>query len=210
MDNRGARVRSGVLPFQRPYYCNPTCIHETIINCACRLYTWLTMDSGSVWKKKDFQKASRLQKTLREYGKRFWDPRCDLRGNSSCSCISDCTVSRILIEDRKFHTNKLAMAQKINLANFVSLKIECDAFIENLPHDAALFFSDSTNISAPCAYFVVAIPWILGVYQFFKDPGEAEEQYSGCYCQHRHSHARQSVPSLPISTPRPERRQPSR
>ncbi|GFT99808.1 DUF4817 domain-containing protein [Nephila pilipes] len=59
--------------------------------------------------------------------------------------LSDRTVRRILHEDLKFHPNKLAVEQKLNTGDFLTRKRACEAFVENFPGDAVVFFSDEEH-----------------------------------------------------------------
>ncbi|GFT37526.1 DUF4817 domain-containing protein [Nephila pilipes] len=55
------------------------------------------------------------------------------------------TVRRILHEDLKFHPYKLVVVEKLNPGDFLIRKRACETFVENLPNDAVVFFSDEAH-----------------------------------------------------------------
>ena len=59
--------------------------------------------------------------------------------------MSSRTVRRILHEQLNFHPYKLAVVQQLNPRDYVARKNACEAFLENLPRDALVFFSDEAH-----------------------------------------------------------------
>ena len=105
------------------------------------------MDTGSVCKKKPGpSKTTRTPENVEKVRNAILkSPKRSARKHSVALGISDRTVRRILHEDLQFHPYKLAVVQKLNTRDFDSRKRACEAFVENLPHDALVFFSDEAH-----------------------------------------------------------------
>lgn len=72
-------------------------------------------------------------------------PRRSAHKHSAALGISSRTVRRILHEELNFHPYKLAVVQQLNPRDYVARKNACKAFLENLPQDALVFFSDEEH-----------------------------------------------------------------
>lgn len=54
-------------------------------------------------------------------------------------------MRRILHEELNFHPYKLAVVQQLNPRDYVARKNAFEAFLENLPQNALVFFSDEAH-----------------------------------------------------------------
>jgi hypothetical protein len=59
--------------------------------------------------------------------------------------MSDRSVRRILHDDLHFHPYKLAVVQEFTERDFAARQHACEAFLETLPDDALVFFSDEAH-----------------------------------------------------------------
>lgn len=72
-------------------------------------------------------------------------PRRSARKHASALRLSDRSVRRILHDDLHYHPYKLAIVQELSERDFNSRRNACVAFLENVPEDAIVFFSDEAH-----------------------------------------------------------------
>lgn len=72
-------------------------------------------------------------------------PKRSARKHAASLALSSRTVRRILHEDLQFHPYKMVMAQELSQQDRQNRLQACENFIENLPEDAHIFFSDEAH-----------------------------------------------------------------
>jgi hypothetical protein len=65
--------------------------------------------------------------------------------SSALGTRSDRSVRRILHDDLHFHPYKLAVVQELTERDFAARQHACEAFLETLPDDVLVFFSDEAH-----------------------------------------------------------------
>ncbi|KAL1497172.1 hypothetical protein ABEB36_008172 [Hypothenemus hampei] len=72
-------------------------------------------------------------------------PRRSARKHANVLGISVRSVRKILHDDLHFHPYKLAVVQELSERDFVTREHACEEFLERLPDDAIVFFSDEAH-----------------------------------------------------------------
>lgn len=72
-------------------------------------------------------------------------PRRSARKHAATLRLSDRSVRRILHDELHFHPYKMVVAQELSQRDFVARQTACETFIDTLPHDALVFFSDEAH-----------------------------------------------------------------
>jgi len=93
----------------------------------------------------DFQNHQDARKHRKGRAALLKSSRQSVRKHSAALGISNRTVRRILHGKLNFHPYKLAVVYSLKTRDYVARKNECEAFLDNLPQDALIFFSDEAH-----------------------------------------------------------------
>ncbi|PNF23302.1 hypothetical protein B7P43_G17108 [Cryptotermes secundus] len=102
--------------------------------------------TGSVEKRRSGERPIRSPQNMEAVRQSFLrSPRHSARKHAAALGMSDCSVRRILHDDLHFHPYKLAVVQELTERDFAARQHACEVFLETLPDDALVFFSEEAH-----------------------------------------------------------------